>query len=99
MSIAAVKFAPVGGAVIRVAIVGLGAIGKEVLKAVRARPGLELVAVADPALVKRDAGEASGIEPCGVTIVESATDALAGRNVDVVLVLTGSGVADVMPVV
>ena len=52
-----------GGPVVRVAIVGLGAIGREVLKAVQARPGLELVAVADPAeaLVGRDAGEIAGV--------------------------------------
>src|SRR6266540_458847 len=99
MSMAAVKFAPVGGAMVRVAIVGLGAIGKEVLKAVRARTGLELVAVADPASVGRDAGEASGVEPCGVKVVGSAGEALAGRDVDVVLVLTGSGVADVVAIV
>ena len=35
-----------GGARVGVAIVGLGAIGREVLKAVEARPGLTLVAVA-----------------------------------------------------
>jgi 4-hydroxy-tetrahydrodipicolinate reductase len=99
MSMAAVKFAPVGGAVIRVAIVGLGAIGKEVLKAARARPGLELVAAADPAFVKRDAGEVAGIEPCGVTVVETAAEALAARNVDVVLAMTGSSVADMMSIV
>jgi 4-hydroxy-tetrahydrodipicolinate reductase len=99
MSMAVVRFAPAGGPVVRVALVGLGAIGREVLKAVRARPGLELVAVADPAFAKRDAGEVSGIEPCGVTVVESAAEALGSRSADVVLALTGSGVADVLPVV
>jgi len=89
-----------GGPVVRVAIVGLGAIGREVLKAVRARPTLELVAVADPApaLVGRDAGELAGVGAIGVKVVSSAEEAFAGE-VDVALVLTVSGVAEVLPVV
>lgn len=87
-----------GGVKVRVAIVGLGAIGREVLKAVRAKPGLELVAVADPALVGSDAGEVAGVGAAGVKIVGSAEEAFAG-DVDVALVHTGSGVADVMHVV
>jgi 2,4-diaminopentanoate dehydrogenase len=87
-----------GGAVVRVAIVGLGAIGREVLKAVAARNGLALVAVADPALAGQDAGEVAGLGACGITIVASAEEAFAG-DVDVALVLTGSSVADVMPVI
>lgn len=89
-----------GGAIVRVAIVGLGAIGREVLKAVRARPGLDLVAVADPAasLVGKDAGELAGVGPCGVKVVASADEAFAG-DVDVALVLTASGVAEIVPIV
>jgi 2,4-diaminopentanoate dehydrogenase len=89
-----------GGPRVRVAIVGLGAIGREVLKAVQARPGLTLVAVADPdpALVGKDAGEIAGVGACGVKIVATADEAFAGE-VDVALVLTGSGVADVLPIV
>ncbi|HTA19206.1 MAG TPA: dihydrodipicolinate reductase [Polyangia bacterium] len=82
----------------RVAIVGLGAIGREVLKAVQSKPGLSLVAVADPALVGQDAGEVSGVGACGVKIVASAEEAFAGE-VDVALVLTASGVADLLPIV
>jgi 4-hydroxy-tetrahydrodipicolinate reductase len=81
-----------------VAIVGLGAIGREVLKAVQARPGLRLVSVADPACAGKDAGELAGVGPCGVMVVASAAEAFAARP-DVALVLTGSGVADVEPVI
>jgi 4-hydroxy-tetrahydrodipicolinate reductase len=88
-----------GGAVVRVAIVGLGSIGVEVLKAVVDRPGLRLVSVADPAFVGRDAGEVAGVGPCGVTIVGTAAAAFAGGVADVALVLTGSGVAEVMPAI
>ena len=87
-----------GGAIVRVAIVGLGAIGQEVLKAVQARPGLRLVAVADPAFAGRDAGEVSGVGACGVTVVAGAAEAFASGP-DVALVLTGSSVSDVEPVV
>jgi 4-hydroxy-tetrahydrodipicolinate reductase len=87
-----------GGAVVNVAIVGLGAIGQEVLKAVQARSGLRLVSVADPAFVGRDAGDVSGIGPSGVAVVAGAAEAFAGGP-DVALVLTGSSVSDVEPVV
>jgi hypothetical protein len=91
-----------GGALVRVAIVGLGAIGREVLKAVRARAGLSLVAAADPApeLVGKDAGEIAGVGPCGVRVVASAEEAFGEPGgVDVALVLTSSGVADMVPIV
>jgi hypothetical protein len=89
-----------GGAHVRIAIVGLGAIGREVLKAVQARPGLALVAVADPAaaLVGRDAGEVAGVGACGVLVVATAEEAFAA-DVDVALVLTTSSVADLLPII
>jgi 4-hydroxy-tetrahydrodipicolinate reductase len=83
---------------VRVAIVGLGAIGQEVLKAVLARPGLRLVSVADPAFVGRDAGDVAGVGACGVAVVGGAAEAFAAGP-DVALVLTGSSVADVEPVI
>jgi 4-hydroxy-tetrahydrodipicolinate reductase len=81
----------------RVAIVGLGAIGREVLKAVRARPSLELTGAYDPAFVGRDAGEVAEVGPIGVKVAATLSAALAGA--DVALVLTLSGVAEMMPVV
>src|SRR5262245_31110807 len=85
-------------ALVRVAVVGLGAIGCEVVKAVRARPSLQLTAAADPAFAGRDAGRVAGLEPVGVTVAASIEEALAG-DVDVALVLTTSGVADMLPIV
>ncbi len=87
------------GPLVRVAIVGLGAIGREVLMAVCARPGLLLTGVADPAFAGRDAGEIAGLGtgPLGLIVAGSVPEALAGA--DVALVLTGSGVADVLPIV
>lgn len=83
---------------IRVAIVGLGSIGREVLKAVRARPGLELVGVADPAFAGRDAGEVAGVAACGVLVTADVAAALA-PGAEVALLLSASGVADVLPAI
>ncbi len=96
MNAAAAGAARVAGAT-RVAIVGLGAIGREVLKAVRARPTLELSGAYDPAFVGRDAGEVAEIGPLGVKVAPTLSAALAGA--DVALVLTLSGVAEMMPIV
>jgi 4-hydroxy-tetrahydrodipicolinate reductase len=81
----------------RVAVVGLGAIGREVVKAVLARPSLELTGAFDPAFAGRDVGEISEIEPLGVNAASSLAGALAGA--DVALVLTLSGVAEMIPIV
>ncbi|HXT99192.1 MAG TPA: dihydrodipicolinate reductase [Polyangia bacterium] len=86
-----------GRGAVRVAIVGLGAIGREVLKAVRARPSLELSGAFDPAFVGRDAGEVGEIGPVGVKVASTLAGALAGA--DVALVLTLSGVAEMVPLV
>jgi 4-hydroxy-tetrahydrodipicolinate reductase len=86
-----------GGGAARVAIVGLGAIGREVLKAVRARPSLELAGAFDPAFVGRDAGEVAELGPVGVKVAPTLSAALAGA--DVALVLTLSGVAEMLPIV
>jgi hypothetical protein len=88
------------GPLVRVAIIGLGAIGREVCKAVCARPGLVLSGAADPAFAGSDAGLVAGgaaAAPLGVVVAATAAEALAGA--DVALVLTGSGVAEVVPIV
>ncbi len=82
---------------IPVSVIGLGAIGREVVKAVRARPGLALVGAADPAFVGRDAGEVAEIGSVAVPVRATAAEALAGAQV--ALVLTASSVADLLPVV
>ena len=86
------------GPVVRVGIVGLGAIGREVLKAVVARPGLVLAAAADPAFAGRDAGEVAAVGAAGVAVAASVEEALE-IPVDVALVLTASSVSDMLPIV
>jgi 2,4-diaminopentanoate dehydrogenase len=85
------------GAPLRVGLIGLGAIGCEVLKAVAARPGLIIVSAADPACAGRDAGEVAGLGAIGVAVAASAEEAFEIPT-DVALVLTGSGVAETMPI-
>jgi 4-hydroxy-tetrahydrodipicolinate reductase len=82
---------------IPVSVIGLGAIGREVLKAVRARPGLTLVGAADPAFAGRDAGEVAEVGPLGVPVRATVAEAVAGAQV--ALALTASSVADMVPIV
>ncbi len=85
------------GGAIPVSVIGLGAIGREVVKALRGRPGLALVGAADPAFVGRDAGEVAEVGAAGVLVRATAAEALAGAQV--ALVLTASSVADLLAVV
>ena len=83
----------------RVAVIGLGAIGREVLKALDGLTSVQVVAVADPAFVGRDAGEVAGLRPSGVAVVATAAQALKPGAADVALVLTVSGSAEMLPIV
>ena len=83
----------------RVAVIGLGAIGREVLKALDGLTSVQVVAAVDPAFVGRDAGEAAGLRPSGVAVVASAAEALKPGAADVALVLTASGSAEMLPIV
>jgi len=83
----------------RVAVIGLGAIGREVMKALDGLTSVQVVAAADPAFVGRDAGEVSGLRPSGIAVVASAAEALKPGAADVALVLTVSGSAEMLPIV
>ncbi len=83
----------------RVAVIGLGAIGREVMKALDGLASVQVVAAVDPAFVGRDAGEVSGLRPSGVSVVASAAEALKSGAADVALVLTVSGSAEMLPIV
>jgi 4-hydroxy-tetrahydrodipicolinate reductase len=83
----------------RVAVIGLGAIGREVMKALDGLTSVQVVAAADPAFVGRDAGEVAGLRPSGVAVVASAAEALKPGAADVALVLTVSGSVEMLPIV
>jgi len=76
---------------IRVVQVGLGPIGCEVVRAVAARPGLQLVAAVDidPAKAGRDAGELAGAGTLGVQVQPHLTG-VTGATATVALHTTGS---------
>lgn len=82
----------------RVTLVGLGAIGREVLKALLGKRSARVVAVADPALAGHDAGIIAEIGPLGLPIEATVRDALSTPT-DVVVVLTTSGAAEMLPIV
>src|SRR6185369_6167447 len=73
---------------VRVALIGLGAIGREVCKALVGRTSARVVAAADPAFAGRDAGEVAGLPANGVVVAARVEDALvagaAAAGVDVV---------------
>jgi len=82
----------------RITLVGLGAIGREVLKALAGKRTVRVVAVADPAFAGHDAGVVAGLEPLGLPVEASVTDALTTPT-DVLVVLTTSGSAEMLPLV
>lgn len=83
----------------RVALIGLGAIGREVLKALDGLASVRVIAAVDPAFAGRDAGEVAGLRPLGVPIVATLAEGLLPGAADVALVLTGSGTAEMLPIV
>jgi 4-hydroxy-tetrahydrodipicolinate reductase len=87
-----------GGASTRVTLVGLGAIGREVLKALLGKTSVRVVAVADPAFVGRDAGAVAEVGPLGLPVAPGLAEALSIPS-DVAVVLTTSGTAEMLPLV
>ncbi|HET6279951.1 MAG TPA: dihydrodipicolinate reductase [Polyangia bacterium] len=81
---------------VRVSLVGMGAIGREVWKALVGRSHVTVVSVVDPALIGRDAGEVAGVAGSGVRIVGTVQEGFA-PDVDVALLLTTSGTAEMVP--
>jgi 4-hydroxy-tetrahydrodipicolinate reductase len=86
-------------AIVRVSMIGLGAIGREVLIALDGSHAARVVSVVDPAFGGRDAGTLAGLTASGIGVVARVEDALRAGEADVALVLTGSGVADVLPII
>ncbi len=78
----------------RVAVVGLGPIGLECVRAVLGGEGLSLVAAVDsaPALAGRDLGEVTGHGPSGLRVVAELGHGLDAKP-DVVVLCTSSRIA------
>jgi hypothetical protein len=85
-------------ALTRVTIVGLGAIGREVLRALAGKRSVQIVAIVDPAFAGHDAGVLVDLGPLGLPVLATVEEALAAPG-DVVVVLTSSGTHDMVPIV
>lgn len=74
---------------VKVAVNGaMGNMGKEVIRAIRAEPGLELVAASDINGDGRDCGEAAGIGHVGIPVGASLAQTLKEAKPDVVVDFT-----------
>jgi len=82
----------------RVTLVGLGAIGREVLKALLDKSSVRVVAVVDPAFAGQDAGLAAGLGKLGIAVVGRFLEGLMIPS-DVAVVLTTSGTAEILPLI
>ena len=83
----------------RVVQAGLGPIGREVARLAAAHPALEVLGAADldPDRVGSDLGDALGIDPMGVEILDSLPAVLDEVRPELVLHATGSFLSDVAP--
>ena len=69
---------------IRVVVIGAaGRMGREVVKAVTSESDMALVAAVDRSSVGSDAGALAGLQPLGIPITDSLSDALAQSKPDV----------------
>lgn len=86
---------------IRVVQLGAGPLGRQIVRYMREREGLELVGVADldPSLHGRDVGEVCEIGPVGVTVSSTLHGALrsASDPPDVAVIATVSSVRTLVP--
>jgi 4-hydroxy-tetrahydrodipicolinate reductase len=82
----------------RVTVLGMGAIGRAVLKALLARRSVRVVAVGDPAFAGHDAGMLADVGPLGLPVEATLQETLSTPT-DVVVVLTTSGSAEMLPIV
>lgn len=82
----------------RITLIGLGAIGREVLKALLGKQSVRVVAVVDPAFDGQDAGVLAGVGSLGLPVHADLKQGFA-IPADVAVVLTTSGTAEMVPVV
>jgi 4-hydroxy-tetrahydrodipicolinate reductase len=89
---------PVAVGPTRVILIGLGAIGREVLKALVGKTSVRVIGVVDPALIGQDAGQVAGLARLGVPVVADL-EAVASERGDVAIALTTSGTAEMLPLI
>jgi len=84
---------------IRIAQIGIGPLGREMTRAIHARPNMEVVAAVDvdPRLQGQDLGELCSLSPLGISVASSAENALRSSHADVVMLTTMSSLYAILP--
>jgi len=84
---------------IRIAQIGIGPLGREMTRAIHARPNMEVVAAVDvdPRLQGQDLGELCSLSPLGISVASSAENALRSSRADVVMLTTMSSLYAILP--
>jgi 2,4-diaminopentanoate dehydrogenase len=84
---------------IRVVQIGVGPLGRQIVRYMMERKGIELVGVVDldPALHGRDAGEVCGLAPLGLAIAGSLDEARLNVAADVAVLATVSSIDRLVP--
>lgn len=80
---------------IEIVQIGIGPLGQKMVKSAVQRTSFRIVGAVDtdPTKVGQDLGQLCGIEPLGVTVASSLTEALAGKSAQVAVVTTVSSLA------
>jgi hypothetical protein len=84
---------------IRIAQIGIGPLGREMTRAIHARPNIEVVAAVDtdPGLNGRDLGELCSLGHLGISVAASAESVLKPSQADIVLLTTVSDLLRITP--
>jgi 4-hydroxy-tetrahydrodipicolinate reductase len=77
----------------KIVVVGLGPIGREMVRALHGRATAQIVGAADPAHAGKDLGELAGIGKLGLTIASSASEAYVRSRGNISLLCTTSHVS------
>lgn len=79
--------------------IGLGPLGQKIVQFISERSDVEIVAAADinPGFSGKDIGDVSGIEPSGVTVNESISEAIKSCDADCAILTTVSCLETITP--
>ena len=81
----------------KIVVVGLGPIGREMVRALHGRKTAQIVGAADPAHAGKDVGELAGVGRLGVTVSSTAKEAYAKSSGNIALLCTTSHVPETAP--
>ena len=84
---------------VRIAQIGIGPLGREMTRAIRAWPNMEVVAAVDtdPRLHGQDLGDLCSLGTLGVSVESSSKSVLASSHAEIVLLTTVSDLVGITP--